>query len=121
MMPDFFMDLLSYFYIFSILIYAESSLGNDHDGIICTDHETLVIEYLAYERQFSNDHEIEAIQVIISDLDGNIIRQIEMKGNSPENNLSKILKPVIEKAIFLIEIDGIYYYLYPKISELEKK
>jgi len=95
--------------------------GNDHEWTLCADHEVLIGEYFENENQYTLDWGVEMIQVIISDLEENEIRQIELEGNGLEMNPSKILRPVIDKAVFLTEIGGIYYYLYPGVSETEKK
>lgn len=113
--------LSSFIFLVFMLISPGNARGNDHEQIFYADHEALIGEYLKNENQYTRDGEVEMIQVIISDLQGNVIRQVELKGNLLEMNPPKILKPAIEKAIFLTEIGGIYYYFYPEISKTEKK
>jgi hypothetical protein len=113
--------ILSFIFLVFMMISPGNARGNDHEQTHYADHEALIGEYIKNENQYARDGEVEMIQVIISDLQGNVIRQVEWKGNRLEMNPSKILRPAIDKAIFLTEIGGIYYYLYPEISEKEKK
>ena len=113
--------LLSFIFLVFMMISPGNARGNDHKQTLYEDHEALIGEYFKNENLYTPYGEVEMIQVIISDLHGNVIRQIELKGNRLEMNLPKILKPAIDKAIFLTEISGIYYYFYPEISKTEKK
>jgi len=112
---------LSFIFLLFMMISPGKAQGNDHEWNLCADHEALIAEYFENENQYTPDGAIEMVQVIISDLEGNVIRQIELKGNRLEMNPSKILRPLIDKAVFLTEIGGIYYYLFPGPSEIEKK
>jgi len=109
-------------FIFSIAIYLfpANTQGNDHDLYTLADHEILINQYLAEESQYTDDVLGDLIQVILIDFDGNVIRQFEME-EGIEFNTPKILWPIIDKAHFLTEIHGIYYYLYQKNSVETKK
>lgn len=115
------MRLLSFISLVLLMISHGNAQGNDHSLNLCADHESLVNDYFENENQFKVDREDNVIQVIIADLEGNIIRQMELKGNVLEKNSWKNLRPMIDKSAFLTEIGGILYFLYPGISEIEKK
>lgn len=104
-----------------LMITHGNAQYNDYSLNLCADHEGLIKEYFNYENEFKLDGDAGVIQVIIADLEGNIIRQMELKGNSLEKNPWKNLRPMIDRSAFLTEIGGILYFLYPGISETEKK
>lgn len=85
---------------------------------------------IADDMTFMKDHEIEALvdeysrqdrdywepagsnkKVCIVDIYGNIIRQTEVAEDYPVKNPA-ILEAFLDKSMFLLEINGIYYYLY---------
>jgi len=113
--------LLSFISLALLMISHGNAQGNDHSLNLCADHISLVNEYFENENEFMFDRQENVIQVIISDLKGNVIRQVELKGNVLEKNSWKNLRPMIDKSAFLTEIGGILYFLYPGISEIEKK
>jgi hypothetical protein len=80
----------------------------------------------ADDMTFMNDHEIAALvdeycinapdpdsnkMVCIVDIHGHIIRQAEVNDEYPMNNPA-FLESFLDKSMFLLEIEGIYYYLY---------
>ncbi len=113
--------LLSFIFLIFMMISPGNAQENDHAQSLFADHERLIGEYFENDSQYTPDLADEMILVIISDLEGNVIRQVELKRSCLEMNFSKILWPAIDKAIFLTEISGVYYFLYPGISETEKK
>jgi hypothetical protein len=84
----------------------------------------------ADDMTFMKDYEIEALvdeysrqetgywepagnskKVCIVDINGNIIRQTEVTDDYPGKNPA-ILDTFLDKSMFLLEVNGIYYYLY---------
>ena len=59
------------------------------------------------------------ITICIMDIRGNIIRQTGAGDEYPYKN-PPILEVFMKRSMFLLEIDGIYYYLY-EFSQQEKK
>ncbi len=94
--------------------------GNDHETISFADHEFLISEYIKADKQYDNPIENKVYQIVIYDFEGNIIRQFELDGGL-EFKSPEILQPMINKSLFLTEIDRIYYYIYTKNNDMEKK
>lgn len=59
------------------------------------------------------------ITICIVDINGNVIRQTSAGEEFPYKNPS-ILEVFLKRSMFLLEIDGIYYYLY-EFSQQGKK
>ncbi|MBR9997640.1 MAG: hypothetical protein KFF73_01655 [Cyclobacteriaceae bacterium] len=85
---------------------------------------------MADDMTLMNEHEIEALigeysgrksdqweqsrinkRICILDIYGNIIRQTEVSDDFPMKD-PPILEAFLDKSMFLLEIEGIYYYLY---------
>jgi hypothetical protein len=82
------------------------------DMTLMKDHEiaALVDEYcikVPDRCELYNGNKI----VCIVDIHGHIIRQTEVNDEYPMKNPA-ILESFLDKSMFLLEIEGIYYYLY---------
>ena len=112
--------MIFYILLFFNTLSTENLFGNDHEMITFDDHDILIRDYLESDKQYVDPIEYKIYQVVIYDFDGNIIRQFDLKGNI-KFKTPVILLPMIHKSQFLIEIDGVYYYLYQENIEVEKK
>jgi hypothetical protein len=107
------MKPLVYIFFIFVSLPASQVYGGDEGTESINKYEVLIREYQASEEN-SPVIEVPSVnQVVIYDAKGHITRQADIKGEV-ELSTPAILKPVINKAVFLTKISGIYYYLYDK-------
>jgi len=104
-------------FIFLVLILAQTTvvLGNDKGSNSAKDYEVIIKDYLEKEKNMESLVFPPLNQIVIYDSAGNITRQIEIE-EAIDLATPAILKPVINKAEFLTEINGVYYYICDKIQ-----
>ena len=105
------MKLLAYIFFIFISLPAGQVYGDDKGTESINKYEVLIREYLALEENPEVVEFPSVNQVVIYDAKGHITRQADISGEV-ELSIPAILKPVINKAVFLTKINGVYYYLY---------
>jgi hypothetical protein len=101
--------------IYMFLIFASFSTsqvyGDDKSTESIKKYDDLINEYYELVEDQENEEDLSTGKVIIYDINGQITRQANIKGEIVFSTPS-ILKPVINKAVFLTKINDTYYYLY---------
>jgi hypothetical protein len=103
--------------VFLLLIITSlpvsQTYGDDKQQETLNKYEVLISEYLSFDENTQRMENPSINQVVIADSNGNIYRQAEIKGDI-ELSTPDLLKPLINKAVFLTKINGFYYYLIDK-------
>ena len=103
--------------VFLLLILTSlpvsQTYGDDKQQETLNKYEIMISEYLAFEENAQQMENPPINQVVIVDSNGHITRQTDIKGDI-EISTPDMLKPLINKAVFLTKINGVYYYLFDK-------